>query len=437
MIIVPFALFMGIFFGIGSDTGKDIPVMALGIAIGTILCHCAVEMIYEFDIRAVFKDKRSIIYCGVAACAIFAVFSMDVFGYDKYVPANDKLDHAAIFISYNNTYAGSSYDEDWNYVDDNDRVFDKMEVKKTEVITDIAKENMTHENSDSDTSTPGQADLNSTNAQASVCYTLKNGKKVYRKFNIDYGKNEELLNKLFADSNYKKEMININSPNIENNIKDMSLGYSNGVTFKDAKLDAEDVINSYKADYNAMTFSDVYGKLPVGYIELKYDISKYSSRVFDYPVYEGYSSTIEKLKAAGIDIESYIVPDDIERVEVSNYNYTDEDTEKGYNNGTEKTYEDKDATEAIREALTPSDLVTYSYACGNMFYDSCDASVYLKSNKSKFDWAPVSCVLEKDKTPDFVKADLHLGESDQSQNATISNNESEPEAFVEEVTQAK
>ncbi|MCI1931098.1 MAG: DUF6449 domain-containing protein [Clostridia bacterium] len=439
LIMVPAALFVGICFCIGSDAGNDEPVMILGLIIGLVLCHCVIEMIYEFDIRAVFKDKRSLIYCGVVAGAIFAVFSLDIFGYDKYVPKNDKLDNAAIFVSFNNAYAGSSFDDKWNYIDENDRVFKEMKVKQTEVITDIAQKNMEEKNNSDESKNLNETD--STRVQ--VCYTFKNGKKVYRQFNINYGQNADLLNKLFANSDYKETMSNINSPIIDKCINNMTLSYSNGVSQQNADVNVNDFVNTYKKDYTAMTFDDVYEKIPVGYIELTYDLSKYESRVFDYPVYKSYTNTIAKLKDAGINIEGYIKPEEIESMTINNYDYDDEtDTptnseiaKKYSGDGIEKTYDDEKSIDMIGNALVPSDITQYAYVCGTLVYDSCDASVTLKNNgKYKWSQAPVSCLLLKKKTPDFVKTDLHLNDSDNSQPDNLSKNTVSRSEFVQEIT---
>jgi ABC-2 type transport system permease protein len=367
-------------------------------------------MIYEFDIRAVFKDKRSVIYCGIVAGAIFAVFSLDIFGYDKYVPANDKLDNAAIFVSYNNSYTGSSYDDKWNYIDENDRVFKEMKVKQTEVITDIAHKDMGKKNDD--TKSANTTVVNNTNntnsASAEVCYTLKNGKKVYRTFDVDYGKDTDLLNKLFADTDYKAAMSNINSPIVDQFADNMSVSYSNGIIQQDTGLNAKDLISTYRKDYNAMTFSDIYEKIPVGYIELKYDLSKYESRVLDYPVYQSYVNTIDKLKSKGIEIEGHFTAEDVENISINNYNYTPDDADNNNGGGMEKTYDDKNSIGKVCGALVPSDISSYGYACGNLLYDSCDATVTLTNSKGKYNWSPVSCMLLKEKTPNFVKTDLHI-----------------------------
>ncbi len=64
----------------------------LGIVLGCVIIHCIVEIIYDFDFRAIFKNWYSIIGC-IAICIVTVfIFKFDVFGVKTYIPDVSKIE---------------------------------------------------------------------------------------------------------------------------------------------------------------------------------------------------------------------------------------------------------------------------------------------------------------------------------------------------------
>ena len=68
-----------------------------GLACGVILTHCIMEIIYRFDFRNLFARKLQLVLCLVVSLGIFSVFRFDLLGYDRWLPAESKVEGAAMF----------------------------------------------------------------------------------------------------------------------------------------------------------------------------------------------------------------------------------------------------------------------------------------------------------------------------------------------------
>ena len=70
-----------------------------GVILGSIILHCIVEIIYDFDFRAMFKNWYSIIGCAIISCVIICTFHFDLFKTQQYIPSINKISN----IDINNT----------------------------------------------------------------------------------------------------------------------------------------------------------------------------------------------------------------------------------------------------------------------------------------------------------------------------------------------
>ena len=70
-----------------------------GVILGSIILHCIVEIIYDFDFRAMFKNWYSIIGCAIISCVIIFTFQFDLFKTQQYIPSINKISN----IDINNT----------------------------------------------------------------------------------------------------------------------------------------------------------------------------------------------------------------------------------------------------------------------------------------------------------------------------------------------
>ena len=62
-----------------------------GLIFVFILSHAIIEIIYHFDIRSAFRNKKQMALCAIIVAVIASVFRYDVFQYDTYFPQENKL----------------------------------------------------------------------------------------------------------------------------------------------------------------------------------------------------------------------------------------------------------------------------------------------------------------------------------------------------------
>lgn len=87
----------GVFVGIVFNAfSRSAFLLYIGVFIGCLILHCIVEIIYEFDFRAIFKNWYSIIACIVISSAICATYQFDIFNRLDYIPKLDKIESVNI-----------------------------------------------------------------------------------------------------------------------------------------------------------------------------------------------------------------------------------------------------------------------------------------------------------------------------------------------------
>lgn len=403
LILIPGALFGAAVFSTFSGGMNDIPVMILGMAVTVIIGHCVIQMIYEFDIKAVLSDKRSIIYCGAVSGIILAVFALDVFGYDKYIPDDSKLDHAGILVQFNNNYELNQYDDNWDYYSNaDDTILKEMDIVNTSVVTNLAKENM-----------PKVKEFSGNGTYVRVCYTLKNGRQVYRTFPVDFDNNEELLNALFADIDYKKSFHSIYSPRYDEFEENERIGYHNGISDGQEIDDtAAGFMNVYRQDFEKMTFSDIKASLPIGYVNITYDASLTDHRTIGLPVYESYKNTISYLNSKNLDMNYVTNPEDIDYIRASNWvcqHKEDENYNEEYGELI-KEYRDKDQIEAILNSSVPGEFAEHSYVNVYNRHGGIDILVQKIPSYRYNNYEAYNISILPNKVPEFLFNEMHFEE---------------------------
>lgn len=191
----PIKWFMSMFSGLGfgliftvifSGTSGG---MWFGLVFGVVLCHMVVEIIYDFDFKALLHHWKQMIVLAILAVVVVAGIKNDVFGYDNYIPDVDDIASAAIESSY--------YNIDWNYnVQDiyKDQLTDAESIEKIHQLAELSVAN---------NGKPEEGD--STHAYT-IHYTLKNGDHVSRCYTeVPTNVVQELMVNLVASEQYLKQ----------------------------------------------------------------------------------------------------------------------------------------------------------------------------------------------------------------------------------------
>lgn len=191
----PIKWFMSIFSGLGfgliftvifSGTSGG---MWFGLVFGVVLCHMIVEIIYDFDFKALLHHWKQMIVLAILAVVVVVGIKNDVFGYDNYIPDVDDIASAAIESSY--------YNIDWNYnVQDiyKDQLTDAESIEKIHQLAELSVAN---------NGKPEEGD--STHAYT-IHYTLKNGDHVSRCYTeVPTNVVQDMMVNLVASEQYLKQ----------------------------------------------------------------------------------------------------------------------------------------------------------------------------------------------------------------------------------------
>lgn len=191
----PIKWFMSMFSGLGfgliftvifSGTSGG---MWFGLVFGVVLCHMIVEIIYDFDFKALLHHWKQMIVLAILAVVVVAGIKNDVFGYDNYVPALDEIASAAIESPY--------YNIDWNYnVQDiyKDQLTDAESIEKIHQIAELSVANN------------GKLEEGENTHTYTIHYTLKNGDYVSRCYlEVPTNVVQELMVDLVTSEQYLKQ----------------------------------------------------------------------------------------------------------------------------------------------------------------------------------------------------------------------------------------
>lgn len=191
----PIKWFMSMFSGLGfgliftvifSGTSGG---MWFGLVFGVVLCHMVVEIIYDFDFKALLHHWKQMIVLAILAVVVVAGIKNDVFGYDNYIPDVDDIASAAIESSY--------YNIDWNYnVQDiyKDQLTDAESIEKIHQLAELSVANN------------GKPEEGDSTYAYTIHYTLKNGDHVSRCYTeVPTNVVQDMMVNLVASEQYLKQ----------------------------------------------------------------------------------------------------------------------------------------------------------------------------------------------------------------------------------------
>ena len=114
LIAVPSSLLLGAMFHlVMCEDGWTV----FGLVCGLLLVSCIIEIIYHFDFKSLFAHKRQLLVSAVFVGVVFAIFRFDLFGYDRYLPATEKLASGGIYCDLLDPDATSQYHSTVEYTE--------------------------------------------------------------------------------------------------------------------------------------------------------------------------------------------------------------------------------------------------------------------------------------------------------------------------------
>lgn len=259
------------------------PLLVLGMLLGGLIVCAAMEVVYDFDIRSLFKHLLSSGVALAGILAIFCSFKWDLFGYDSYIPAQNKIESIAIDAD---GYYDSYWDENWRYLDEAEYKKENMFLTDAEPVLALAQK-------------AGQTDTEemSENRTVQILYRLKSGRQVDRRIQVDYDdpETEALLNRIFQTDAFK--MGTFQAITDETSYDHVAaVNYSNGAAIGIIPgEDAKKLRDAWVKDMEQFDFTLVRHNRPCGMITMGYGAeADYMSR--QYYVYDSFENTINFLK---------------------------------------------------------------------------------------------------------------------------------------------
>lgn len=114
LIAVPSSLLLGaMFHSMMYEDGWTV----FGLVCGLLLVSCIIEIIYHFDFKSLFAHKRQLLVSAVFVGVVFVIFRFDLFGYDRYLPATEKLASGGIYCDLLDPDATSQYHSTVEYTE--------------------------------------------------------------------------------------------------------------------------------------------------------------------------------------------------------------------------------------------------------------------------------------------------------------------------------
>lgn len=447
MIAIPVTLLAG--YVVADIVGYDpiwgeggIGFVIFSMVIVLLVICCLIQVIYEFDIKGIFHKKRHILFSAMVVAVVFLIFRYDVFGYDRYLPKTEEVTSVAIIPPYDYSYYGDSYfNEDLEYVTKEDFIMDHM------YLTDIGAVNKLLKNSNdaiAECDDMHQFYDNGTNEQwynMVVIYRMGGRRTVSRRVyvNMDDSETMELLERItgseeYIDGSYISVAEKLDSI-LANESNKVTAYYGSNIYYdKLSREEASQLLALYKEDIRELRFSEMRSCIPTGSLRLSVEkkYTNYTSyRESEIKIYPFYTRCVEYLKEKGVYMEEFLRPEDVEKIQVTNYNieiqqqeqpdymaYDSYDVDTRLTIGREQEYF-ADTSEYIRNAvydkeedirqicekLYPADWIYSGWSMDATSEESYSVTVYFKPEKSVDGMTIASFVFLKGEVPEFVRED--------------------------------
>lgn len=386
MVVIPFALYAGSFFKMLAPSGFGWYIF--GVAFGFLICCIIMEIIFRLDIKAAFKHWRQIVFNGACIALIVMIFKYDALGYNSYIPAEHELDHCA--VSLEGLLELYDRDEFYNYVSSNDYRMEHMELRGNDVLKltqKLAADGLHFKDYNSYEGIEDDPEYKATKLKEEgyrsivVGYFLTNGNEMYRRYYFDMNDSEykQLVAKIFDSVDYKLGSAPVfNSGWNKDMIEIICTGNAYGDTIQISKQQQNKLMDTYQAEYMALTFEDVLTQLPIGEMEFVFQGKSKRSRIYasDYKVYPNFVNTIALMKEYGFDFEKDFEIERIESINIAKYDIEglleDKEIEESFElmDPLELTYTEDDKIQQLLECLIYHELADVGdYHPTNYDYD--------------------------------------------------------------------
>ena len=340
LIAVPSSLLLGaMFHSMMYEDGWTV----FGLVCGLLLVSCIIEIIYHFDFKSLFAHKRQLLVSAVFVGVVFAIFRFDLFGYDRYLPATEKLASGGIYSDLLDPDATSQYHSTVEYTEGwygvtfdampSSTLADEMQIsddQELELLHTIAAQGVHDAAQARDRFLRGHGrsyDLEEGDEafhNVTIAWHLRNGRTVYRSYRVNVSGVRAALESVYDLDAYKTAMYPVLS---------LSADDVAGINYKEedecshVKLSGADVkaalLAAYQEELKALTSETRAHEMPIAEIQFKTNeqqalIQKLRdeggnytlfNHYYYYPIYPSFTKTIALLRACGVEVGGTVTPE--------------------------------------------------------------------------------------------------------------------------------
>lgn len=338
MICIPAALFSSIIAKLFMGVTGTKWIIVLSLLAAVILCG-VIEFIYQQDLRMLLKGWVSSVISVAGVALVLCIFQFDLFGYDTYVPDQNRVEsisfHPESFWGY------FEYPEDYAGYEDGCLVGDGASAEGTEALYRLAQ---TGVGNLEEGYTPGVLDLASTDSEISgdyintvFRYKLSGGREVYRRYCLGREEILSALEELCQSEDVRKEMFpiyHVDTSKVTSVSFRDAYGVGTPAELSDDQIQA--LLDAYKkdvmgVDINVLAANNPLGELMLGIPDENTALSVESAAVnadMGYGdsiqpetltlgslyIYEGYDNTLACMEEYGYTFRTEIAPEDVTQI---------------------------------------------------------------------------------------------------------------------------
>lgn len=420
LIVIPTAIVGGLLLMSMSET-TSFAWMVFGIIFIGFLAHGIIESIYNIDFKCMIANKIQLVICIAIALMIAGAAKTDLFQYDSFIPDKDKVESMSVSFDnfdsgiegyYDFTVVDSTERNEYNYINPTTYNLSHMELTNYDSAYQLAQYALENNIVDTEKIYENNSEVY---VSFTVKYKLKNKDEKYRFYTVKLNEIMNYINSIYADENYKEGVYQILT---------VDRGIINSISYYNSAEDIVDVLkfteeqkkeflDVYTQELKTLTGTEVVTSLPVSQLICQIG-NGVNSVSMSYYIYPQYTKTIEYMKRLGANLDSNINPDNIESINITDYNKkVDATSEQSAINEAvvskmnydhqykQYTFTDRDEIEAISKAVIP-DRLTYGTLFNTNIQKNLEVTIRYKYIG---DYSTSACIII-DKLPDKIRQQI-------------------------------
>ena len=348
LLVVAFGMAGAMFF---YAMGENLGWTVFGVVVGVVISHCVIEVIYYSDFKKLFCHEKTMAVCMAASLLIVLSFYFDWFRYDSYVPRESQVSYASVDFG-KDRWVAYSLDDAYEPITGSEYLIERAKVTDMTSVFAIAREGIRQIEMEKNERDALWADCDIRSGIV-VAYTLKNGKKVYRSYDMFIDPVFAEADAVYLDPEYKKALYPALSLPAEDAAEHLAYRDNNrqGIQLPEGTPQQwKAVVEAYQEEMTALSFSRRREENPLGELFLMSgeDINKAESRFYNqydgapgihytwgrydgyyYPVYPSFTKTIQALKDCDIEVGLYTA-ENLVRIQITAYGPFDESDADSY-----------------------------------------------------------------------------------------------------------